>query len=250
VLQIRKPDATAQAPIAATLLIQRYEEHQYDSEGGLASASIVLKYQRLGGASEFISRGSFQGRMGGYPFEVSVTGGSVMIGDESLRGIRLGSYLFNEVIVWAKQWPDLPVARIRVSSVDADERNLERRNRFYAGAGINFEWSTPEMREGFSLPMFAHELVTRPSGPEGPWSNVEAIEIAKWGAGCLREIDRLKYELEGARRSIASMNRPYLEAVNPSLGFACRTLFYALRRYIQTAVVITVVGVAIYGASR
>ncbi|NZA27203.1 hypothetical protein H0E84_12505 [Luteimonas sp. SJ-92] len=98
-------------------------------------------------------RGRFVGSFGG-SYEDCGTGGVVyvltggnMLLDEDVRGLRLGSYLQNEVVRWVldkSQHRPGRIKPIRLSEVDArTEVQRDRRNRFYEQFGIAFDWGPP-----------------------------------------------------------------------------------------------------------
>lgn len=74
-----------------------------------------------------------------------------------LRGFHLGTYLQDEVVRWAKQWPNAAIRRISLSPVDSQDENRERRNRFYEQFGIQFDYADGR-KSGTSKPMQASEL--------------------------------------------------------------------------------------------
>jgi GNAT superfamily N-acetyltransferase len=69
---------------------------------------------------------------------IDLTGGFVVVDPSSMHGQRIGTYLFNEVIDWAKQWPDAVITPIKL--VETDHVNKIRRNHFYARFGFSFDF--------------------------------------------------------------------------------------------------------------
>lgn len=90
--------------------------------------------------------------------KVSITNDSLIINDTSYRGKRLGSWAMNQIVKWAKYWPQADLNIIKLSEVDAD--NKERRNKFYENFGINFNYNYPLKESGRSYPMKCLSLKT------------------------------------------------------------------------------------------
>lgn len=106
---------------------------------------IELVAHKLGGLRTYPERiGSMGGEYSGGLHQVyTLTGGSMILA-ESMRGLRIGTYMQNEVVRWAKHDIGEPG---RISPIDVVERDAntveerDRRNRFYEQFGIVFEWS-------------------------------------------------------------------------------------------------------------
>lgn len=92
---------------------------------------------------------------------VKITNGSVLV-HSNMRGLGVGTYLFNEVVVWAKEFDGaFRVERIKVASTDAnDETNMVRRNKLYAHFNVRFN-DLPDnegVTGGHSLPSHVEDL--------------------------------------------------------------------------------------------
>lgn len=110
---------------------------------------------------------SFVCRMGGkvdtLNDQVKLTNGGVIIDPTYMRGLGIGSFLFDSVVRWAKDFDSLlHVVTITASDVDATEDNQERRNRFYTHFGIRFIDSPVNegVVGGHSLPMRVADLTS------------------------------------------------------------------------------------------
>ncbi len=164
VLEVRdrlKPDGE---PIAR-LFVQRQENYRRDDrDGQMYEASIRLSYQTIEPKHSLRSRisGSFEGSYSrGFregEASVSLIGGALFLDPAELRGQRIGTYLMNEIVVWAQQWPEAKVRPIKLLSGQAEEENRDRRNRFYERFGLVFAYSDPEHREGVSKSMPVKKL--------------------------------------------------------------------------------------------
>lgn len=111
----------------------------------LESASIELAAYVVGdGGSSTTPIGRMGGSyQGGIDPRFTLTGGSMLI-DPAWRGLYIGTFLQNKVVVWAHQDVGLAghIVPIALSSNDAlDEASRDRRNRFYEQFGITFDWS-------------------------------------------------------------------------------------------------------------
>ncbi|KGU52527.1 hypothetical protein NY98_12375 [Xanthomonas citri pv. fuscans] len=74
----------------------------------------------------------------------TMIGGNMLLDDDA-RGLRIGSYLHNEVVRWAKE-VGLPGRIATFSLVQQDAGTAEerdRRNRFYEQFGYEFDWQDP-----------------------------------------------------------------------------------------------------------
>lgn len=118
----------------------------------LASGTITLRAYGLAGAAGDVTgeHGRFLGAFGGH-FDLNanptastytLTGGNMVLA-EDLRGLRIGTYLQNEVVRWSKA-QDAPglIVPIGLSPNDAlTTGERDRRNRFYEQFGIVFDWT-------------------------------------------------------------------------------------------------------------
>ncbi|SFQ73464.1 hypothetical protein SAMN05216567_1326 [Variovorax sp. OK605] len=166
----REKGKEAGEPIAH-LLLERVETRRIDErDGSVFEASIELRFQRI--LPKFDARrqspyeaGSF---VGGYSKlleeRVSLTStgvhgnGAVFMDLSGLRGQRIGTYLFNEVVTWAKQWPGAEVKAITLNAGDASPSNKVRRNRLYEQFNIAFSYDDSDNRSGTSKSMKADAL--------------------------------------------------------------------------------------------
>lgn len=151
------------AGLVGIVLVQRSESYERNPKGEVVKASIELEYQQIWPPTfSGPQSGAFTGWFKPYENKVSITGGAVELLLERLKGHRIGTYLFSQVVAWAKQWPDTPVARIRVTSVDGAPHNLERRNRLYENV-IPMEYRDAENKEGHSRACLAGDLIVHSS---------------------------------------------------------------------------------------
>ena len=147
------------------LLIEREEFIQYSDSQEIDSASIRISYQwalpvgsrHAFGYAPFVASYSRSRNRVSLTSEI-VGRGAVFLDPDDLRGRGIGSYLMNEIVGWAKQWPAAHVNEIELLE-DNDEVNRLRRNRFYQQFGIEFEWKgAPENSEAIAKPMLTDAL--------------------------------------------------------------------------------------------
>ncbi|WCB48104.1 GNAT family N-acetyltransferase (plasmid) [Nitratidesulfovibrio vulgaris] len=147
----------------ARVLVQRIADNHCDA----ANKDVVLKlrYWEIGRRSRFHS-GEFLACYSSFCNTVSLVSqsfygsGGVFIDPEYLRGHRLGTYLLNEIVLWARQWPEAQVAQIELCHLQGlDEDNRKRRNRLYEQFGITFDYTDEHCCRGVSHPMLASQLV-------------------------------------------------------------------------------------------
>lgn len=103
-------------------------------------------------------------RMGGHidthNNKVKLTNSAVVV-VPCMQGFGIGTFLFNQVVCWAKQHDSqLEVVPIRVAATDANEGNQHRRNMFYAHFNILFSDSPTNegVVEAYSIPMRVSNL--------------------------------------------------------------------------------------------
>jgi hypothetical protein len=91
----------------------------------------------------------------------SLVHGAVNIDPTHIRGRRLGTFLMNEIVKWAKQWPEaevLPITLKKWQAHEGFENNKNRRNRFYVQFNIQFAYDSGTNESGSSKPMKVSEL--------------------------------------------------------------------------------------------
>ncbi|WP_287145080.1 N-acetyltransferase [Achromobacter sp.] len=89
----------------------------------------------------------------------SLDGGAVFVDPGELRGHRVGTYLMDLIVNWARQWPEATVQPIKLLADQGRGAAGARRNRFYEQFGLRFAYTSNEKLAGESLPMPAGDLV-------------------------------------------------------------------------------------------
>ncbi len=82
----------------------------------------------------------------------------IFLDPAELRGHRIGSFMMNIIIGWAKQWPDAAILPLILNEGYAEEENRERRNRFYEQFGIRFDFQGNARAVGVAKPCRASDL--------------------------------------------------------------------------------------------
>lgn len=202
VLEVRDPKEPYEA-MQGYLIVER-EEKSSLHDNIVSSASITLHYQRIlpeksrwdGG------RESFSASYSKASNAVSITSafmgeGAIYLGISGLHGHRIGTYLMNEIIQWAKQWPTATLVQLHLSENDGYEENKERRNRFYEQFGIKFRYSNDERKSGTSLPMPVDDLIEVDTWKK----NISEHCIQEFIAGLLSENRKEKYNIQALQRA-------------------------------------------------
>ncbi|MBB1525566.1 GNAT family N-acetyltransferase [Pectobacterium carotovorum subsp. carotovorum] len=138
---------------------------------------------------------------------ISLTCGSLGIWHNSYKGNRLGRWLFNEIVIWAKNWPNADVNSIRLGPQDATEDNLERRNKMYTKVGLEFDYDDNENRTGRSREMKASKLIALSSWKKENGGNINLQNIDDYINKLVKENESLKLEMKNKRLRINSLNK-------------------------------------------
>ncbi|ANN80870.1 hypothetical protein BAU07_26475 (plasmid) [Bordetella flabilis] len=168
-----------------------------------------------------------------------------MVNGEGIpRGAHIGTYLLDEVVRWAKQWPTAQVRQISLSTVDGSDENRERRNRLYEQFGIVFEY-TPDRRSGVSLSTMVAAQLT-PVAPEVWGENIEEwglVEYLRHGCAQIKDLSYSNNRLERVRRDLVAE----IEAARARpLRWACRQLWMRYQFNILVIFFVTCVGVMMW----
>lgn len=236
VLEIRdraKPDGDA----IAWLLVERQEIYRRDErDDSIFEASIRLSYERIepkhsrptSGKGNFC--GGYSRGFGDRAPLVSLTSestskGAVFLDLPGLQGQRTGTYLMNEIVTWAQQWPDASVCPVELLDGQAHGENKVRRNRFYEQFGLKFDYRDPEHREGVSLPIPAKNLT-----PVDAWKvNLCERDLRDYLGEVLSENQRLKLELSMRDRAVKDLSGDIKRAEAQPVRWALRRFGWHLR---------------------
>lgn len=213
VLEVRDQNKPENFPIA-WLLVEREESRRMSEPAKVREASIRLSYEVFG---PMFSKGvrPFGTFSGGYYVDtegkpcVSLTSssgdrGAVHLDPVDLRGHRVGTYFMNEIVRWARQWPDATVRPVELLASDAGADNKARRNRFYEQFGLNFDYHDDENRAGLSRPMAARNLtpVTEWETPTKVWKNLRVRDTRDFIGELLEGREQMLFELSDRARAV------------------------------------------------
>jgi GNAT superfamily N-acetyltransferase len=235
ILEVRDRHAVEKPPIA-TILVERNERVERDHDGKLNRAKVSIDFRRLRDERHQGDRmPAFSGAYQAASFEgplVSLTGsttsGAVFLDLPGLEGQRIGTYLMNEIVSWAKQWTDASVCPISLLDGQAGDVNRERRNRFYEQFGIEFAYEDAERRTGESKPMPVTSLTTTES-----WAQkINVIPMDEFLHRVLRENTCLTSDLMFRTRALVEMRDEVRHVERRPLRWAARQLFWKIRAFI------------------
>lgn len=158
------------------------------------------------------------------------------------RGIHLGTYFMNQVVAWARQWPDVMVKPIWVSPVDGDDENRERRNRFYEQFGLVFNYSDAGRRNGTSVPIPAGLL-----NLTGAWrGTITECPLEDYLDAALSENERLTFALQNAREFAAGWMADFQRAEAHPLIWGARMFLINVFEKYGVPIIILVLCYALY----
>ncbi|MCQ9730191.1 hypothetical protein LM497_30075 [Pseudomonas aeruginosa] len=250
VLEVRDRATPDGEPIA-WLFVHREESYRLDDrDGQVYEASIRLSYQTIepkhslrsrvsGDFKASYSRGFREGEA-----SVSLVDGALFFDPIELRGHRIGTYLMNEIVTWAQQWPEARVRSIKLLSGQAQEDNRARRNRFYERFGLKFVYSDPEHEEGVSKPMPVKELT-----PVTSWeANIRERDPREYLAELLHEREHMVMEASRRDTVIQNLSARLEEANSHPVRWAARRLWWRLQPIlVQGAMLLAVVALVWVG---
>ncbi len=230
----------------AWLFVERQGSYRHDDRNGqIHTASIRLLYETM--EPKYSCRaqvgGSFSGSYSrGYGKDnesVSlVGGGGLFLDPDELRGQRIGTYLMNEIVVWAKQWPEAMVEPIKLEYGQSQDDNLDRRNRFYERFGLVFDYQDPEHRMGVSKPMPAKALT-----PVTSWqTNIRERDPHDYLGELLYERERMEMEVSQSATAIKNLSSRLQEASNHPVRWAACQLWWRLSPYFLQGVLLLAFG--------
>lgn len=128
--------------------------------------------------------------------KISLTNGHVFIPHQDCRGYRIGTWVMNEIVTWASQWPNADIVKILLGDGDATTENKVRRNKFYEGFGIKFNYFEDNKLSGYSLPMKSSDLTNNKSWNKNFSGNIEVVDLVDF----IKEITK---ELRCANKKVA-----------------------------------------------
>lgn len=252
VLEIHGSDKLDDDPVA-WLLVERQETyHQDPSDGSILKASIRLSYERIipkhshrdGGKGQFSA--GYERGFRKEPFvalaSTSISKGAIFLDLPRLHGLKIGTYLMNELVTWVQQWPEAAVYPIELLAGQAEGENKARRNRFYEQFGVVFDYRDAEAREGLSRPMLVKDLK-----PVHTWkANIRERDVRSYLGEGLHKYDHMKRELAQSERAVKSLSDELGRANDRPLVWAMRRLWWRFAPSLLVAAVVLVMGAMIW----
>lgn len=248
VLEIKDKDGLRDDALGF-VLVERHESYKHYSDGPLEAAGICLSFKRVAGKYSYGSQGKgyFLGGFTPSINTVSLTStiawseGAVFLDLPGLVGQRIGTYLMNEIVQWAQQWPDATVASIKLYAGQAQPDNKERRNRFYEQFGIVFDYDDEQRRSGQSRPMLARDLETLETWKK----NIVEHNMHDYLGSIVDLNERLSSDLNARDHACANLIAERKRAEARPIRWALRQLYF---RHSQS-VFVGLVLIVIIGAS-
>ncbi|CAN7383296.1 hypothetical protein [Variovorax sp. LjRoot178] len=240
-------------PPIAHLLLEREQSTRLDErDGSVYEATIELRYQRILGTFDIRRRsiyqvGNFVGFYSKLHGRVSLTscevygGGGVFLNLTGLDGQRIATYMLNEIITWAKQWPEAEVKTITLNASDASPNNKLRRNRLYEQFNIAFDYDQgSDGASGRSRAMLADELKTVDT-----WAlNIVERQMLDYVAELVQDRVDTRADLAARDRAVQELSALHGKASKHPLRWAAWTL---LARGWQRLASLVIVGIAFSG---
>jgi len=205
VLEVRPREKPQDDPVA-WIVVERHEERSMHN-GRLVSASLALLYRVISPADgRAMARSRFEACYSHYFNTVnlissSTSGGAIFLDLPGLEGQRIGTYLMNKIVQWAKQWPDADVQTIYLKAGQATDDNKARRNRFYEQFGITFDWADESQEAGASKATKAGHLAS-----SNTWAqNIKEINFWVYIDEVSREAEQNQFDIRNRDQCIASI---------------------------------------------
>ncbi|MGP8291146.1 hypothetical protein ACT3OH_12860 [Vreelandella zhanjiangensis] len=231
------------------IVLEREETYRRDPyDESLYDATIRLSYQRLAGSlSHQEGRKYFDGSYSALTNAVSLTSrsmakGAVFLDLPGLEGHRIGTYLMNEIVRWAQQWPEANVNSIELVEGQAHGDNKARRNRFYEQFGLVFDYTDVEHREGRSRVMRAGELIQTEAWKQ---NLVEHTMIDYLVAKILAE-ERITWDLHSRDKACAELIAERKKAEAHPLRWAVGRLYSRYRDIALFGVILALIVGAVW----
>lgn len=222
-LEVRKrTDPTG--PVGFWVLVSR----EVTREGG--GQRIQLDYRVLSSQHRHSEGGEFYGYYSAVHDVCSITSGGlgdggVFIDPPEARGHRIGTYLLNEMVGWAMQWPD---AHLKPVVLNRDQGRGEagvRRNQLYDQFGIKFRAEDDGHVEARSIPTKIRDLNTVET-----WRQNITVTAAEQGlTKLLAEAQMRDMELALAKKNLKQTNEWLAKAQEHPFRNLCRWMRKSVR---------------------
>ena len=122
-----------------------------------------------------------------------------------LQGRRIGTWVMDEIVSWAKQWPNARVEPIRLQKAQATDDNKHRRNRFYNQFGFQFDLEAEEGGSPSCLVTAQLKTVDKPR-------NIIKMSIESKIVALMEECESLQIQKKNVR-PVEKMTLSFLSSV-------------------------------------
>lgn len=241
-LEVRQRDAMEMQDPCAWVFVRREEKYTFhEKTKEVQEAFITVSYQSvdLHPSHRMRRGGTFTASYSQWGERISLTGhsphgrGDIMVAD-GLRGMRLGTYVFNIIVGWAKQWPSAQVNSISLSEVDGHGDNRLRRNRFYEQFGLVFDYADDLCRGGKSRPMPAGGLQQVTTWEK----NITVHRVHEHLGQVLKQNQQLRADLAARERAIEYLDASIKYKENHPIRTALVALWALYARWLVPLLVI------------
>lgn len=211
-------------PIIHRLLIKREEIYKTD-DNEVSEARITLQYKVLS-EKGLHTKGSF---FGGYRRNYDGTeivslstptlgSGGIFLDPTTIRSQRIGTYLMNEIVAWAKQWPEASVNPIRLVDSQTDTESSIRRNRFYERFGLAFHYHSDKNKPTQSEPICAANLKQVDSWKK----NIREHDWLDAMDDLTLDLETTKLELKLSQKALKSLSETHQAITGKPIRWALR----------------------------
>lgn len=234
VLEVRDRDKPDSDPIAWFFIERRETYRRDDPDNTIYEASITLHYEQIlpkyanngnntGHFSAGYRRGYSDNPITSLTYPSPPSKGAVFL-DFAPKGQRIGTYLMNQIVVWAKQWPEATICPISLQASQATIDNKARRNRFYEQFGLTFDYTDTEQKEGQSRPIPANALT-----PVANWQkNIHERNVPDYIGELLHNRDRTLIKLADRDCAVGNLKQRIRQAETKPIQWALRQTWQRL----------------------
>jgi hypothetical protein len=141
-------------------------------------------------------------------------GAGLFVSPDSIKGMQIGTYLMNQVVKWAKQWPEadvFPIELLRNQALLDKGKNKTRRNDFYEQFKIEFDYDDMTKESGISKPMKAGQLDESRKWEE----NITEENLAEHLSGLHQQIDTLTNDLNDSEAAVRRLRNQLEQEKKP-----------------------------------
>ncbi len=216
------------------IVVERQEVYRRNPETGeVVEGSINLFFCQVDAEGLVITqeRGCWSGGYSREHNRVSLTHssatskGGVFFDLPGMKGNRVGTYLMNEIIRWAQQWPEACVNSITLDASQGYPENKQRRNRFYEQFGLEFDYADANQKSGTSRPIKVGQLNTVDSWQE----NITVHQVIPFLRTMFRKERDAALELDCRQSAIKRLVKEQREVMEHPIRWAMRHLWYRHR---------------------